>query len=527
MVLGDEPAVRRQAATALGRIGESNAIAALLSALAREQGLDRTEEHAIIYALIEIGDLQATAKGLSAESPATIRGALIALDQMDTGRLSAQQAAAFLDVDDTPLRNTAADIICQHADTAPQVASQIRSWLSPGRPGSVKRETLSELASVFAADPQVAAAMGYGLSSPQTSKQIRQALFSAIATQSALPLHPSWVQPIEGLLESDETGTLQLGLAVVSAIQTDHFQDRLTEISSDPSRSKLLRVAAFEAASGGDARLSEPAFALLTELIRGDSTTVEAARAAQLLGNASLTAEQLLTLAPFLTLAGPIQIRDLIRPFQRDRRPEVATAFLDAMQDARSLLTLPVPVFSDVVKRYPDALRDRANTLLDQVKAEQVRQVEQVDRLLPLLKTGDAANGRKIFFSRKSKCSTCHRVGTDGGRIGPDLTVIGANRAAHDLLESIVLPSATIVREYEPYSVVTNQGRVVSGLIVRDTTEAIHIQPQTGEPVIVPRDQVESVTPSTVSVMPNGMEKALTEKELADVVAYLKSLRSP
>ncbi|MFP6765828.1 MAG: PVC-type heme-binding CxxCH protein, partial [Planctomycetaceae bacterium] len=100
IVPADEPAVRREAATALGRIGAASAATTLLSALAREEGLDRTEEHAIIYALIEIGDPDATAKGLSAKSPATIRGALIALDQMDTGRFSAQQAAAFLDADD-------------------------------------------------------------------------------------------------------------------------------------------------------------------------------------------------------------------------------------------------------------------------------------------------------------------------------------------------------------------------------------------------------------------------------------------
>ncbi|MFP6763244.1 MAG: dehydrogenase, partial [Planctomycetaceae bacterium] len=126
----------------------------------------------------------------------------------------------------------------------------------------------------------------------------------------------------------------------------------------------------------------------------------------------------------------------------------------------------------------------------------------------------------------KSKCSNCHRIGTEGTRLGPDLTTIGANRTVHDLLESIVLPSATIVREYEPYSVVTNQGRIISGLIIRDTRQTIHIQPQTGEPVVIPRNQVESITPSTVSVMPNGMDKALTEKDLADVVAFLKSLGS-
>ena len=293
----------------------------------------------------------------------------------------------------------------------------------------------------------------------------------------------------------------------------------------DESKPKLLRVAALEAASGNDARLGEPAFALLTELLAGDATAAESARAAQLLGQASLTPQQLVELAPHLSLAGPIPLRDLIRPFGRDRRLEVATAFLDSMEKARSVLSLPVPEFSDIVKRYPPELRDRANALLDRIEAEEARQVAQVDRLLPLLKTGDSANGRKVFFGKKSKCASCHRVGSEGGKIGPDLTTIGANRAPADLLESIVLPSATIVREYDPYSVVTTKGRVISGLIVRDTTEAVHVQPATGEPVVVPRSEIESVNPATVSIMPKGLEQALTEKELADVVAFLKSLK--
>jgi putative membrane-bound dehydrogenase-like protein len=525
IVKTDEPPVRREAAKALGRIGDASAIPSLLSALARDGGVDRTEEHTLIYALIEIGDAEATAAGLKLESAATIRGALIALDQMDSGRVTVDQVAPLLDSDDAALRRTAVEIVGRRADSASRVASQLGLWLSDDARVKARRDTLGQLVAGFAGDAAVASVVGRELSSPESSEETRRLLLKTLADQSSLPLHDSWVAPIEKQLVAKSPEDVELGLSVASAIQTDKFKTRFAEISADKSRSTLLRVAALEAASGRDARLSEPAFALLTGLLSGDATAAESARAAQLLGNASLTPAQLVDLAPHLSLAGPIQIRDLIRPFLRDRRPEVAVAFLDAMEEARSLLTLPVPLFSDVVKRYPDDLRGRANSLLDRVKAEEARQVEQVDRLLPLLRTGDADNGRKVFFGKKSKCATCHRVGKEGERIGPDLTTIGANRSAPDLLESIVLPSATIVRDYDPYSVVTTQGKVISGLIVRDTKEAIHIQPQTGEPVVIPRGQVESVTPATVSIMPKGLEQALSEKELADVVAFLKSLR--
>ncbi len=525
----DEPQVRREAAKSLGligarRVGEGEAVPALLAALGRD-GIDRSEEHALIYALIEIDDAEATSRGLASGLAATVRGALIALDQMDSGQVTVEQVAPLLDSDDSALRRTAVEIVGRQADAASRVASHLDLWLSDDARVKARRDTLGQLVAGFAGDPAVAAVVGRGLSSPKSSDETRQLLLETLASRSSLPLHDSWVAPIEKKLGAKSSEDVELGLAVASAIQTDKFKIRFAEISADKSRSTLLMVAALEAASGRDARLSEPAFALLTGLLSGEATAAESARAAQLLGNASLAPAQLVELAPHLSLAGPIQIRDLIQPFLRDRRPEVAVAFLDAMEEARSLLSLPVPLFSDVVKGYPSELRDRANSLLDRVKAEEARQVEQVDRLLPLLKTGDLENGRKVFFGKKSKCATCHRVGKEGERIGPDLTTIGANRAAHDLLESIVLPSATIVRDYDPYSVVTTQGKVISGLIIRDTKEAIHIQPQTGEPVVVPRSQVESVTPATVSIMPKGLEQALTEKELADVVAFLKSLR--
>ena len=524
----DEAPVRREAAKALGRItdiGGDRVVPSLLAALGRDGGIDRSEEHAIIFALIENGNVKATTRGLSSDSAAVVRGALIALDQMDSGRVTVDQIAPLLDSDDAALRRTAVEIVGRRTDSAARVATQLDLWLSDDARGKARQDTLGELVAGFAGDAAVAAVVGRGLSSPESSEETRLLLLETLASQSSLPLHDSWVAPIEKQLRAKAPEDVELGLAVASAIQTDKFKTRFAEISADKSRSTLLRVAALEAASGRDARLSEPAFALLTGLLSGSATAAESARAAQLLGNASLTPAQLVELAPHLSLAGPIQIRDLIRPFLRDRRPEVAVAFLDAMEEARSLLSLPVPSFSDVVKGYPSDLRDRANSLLDRVKAEEARQVEQVDRLLPLLKTGDPENGRKVFFGEKSKCATCHRVGKEGERIGPDLTTIGANRAAQDLLESIVLPSATIVRDYDPYSVVTTQGKVFSGLIIRDTKDAIHIQPQTGEPVVVPRSQVESVTPATVSIMPKGLEQALTEKELADVVAFLKSLR--
>jgi putative heme-binding domain-containing protein len=131
-----------------------------------------------------------------------------------------------------------------------------------------------------------------------------------------------------------------------------------------------------------------------------------------------------------------------------------------------------------------------------------------------------------VFFSEKAKCATCHVVGDKGKRVGPDLTTIGANRSAQDLLESIVFPSATIVRQYEPYTLVTTDGRTYSGLVIRDTSNAVTIQQSTGDPVTVSRSDMEELVPATVSIMPKGLDEALTPDQIADLVVWLQSLKS-
>jgi len=112
-----------------------------------------------------------------------------------------------------------------------------------------------------------------------------------------------------------------------------------------------------------------------------------------------------------------------------------------------------------------------------------------------------------------------------GRRVGPDLTTIGASRTSKDLLESIIFPSATIVRQYEPYTLLTTTGRTYSGLVLSDTSDSVTIQKSTGDPVTVSRDDIEELVPGTVSVMPKGLDEELSTQQIADLVAWLQTLR--
>src|SRR5438105_14417788 len=86
---------------------------------------------------------------------------------------------------------------------------------------------------------------------------------------------------------------------------------------------------------------------------------------------------------------------------------------------------------------------------------------------------GDIRRGHAIFNSTKAACATCHAIGYLGGTIGPDLTHIGKIRSERDLLESIVFPSASFVRSYEPVMIATKNGKVYNGLIRKDAPDEV------------------------------------------------------
>ena len=102
---------------------------------------------------------------------------------------------------------------------------------------------------------------------------------------------------------------------------------------------------------------------------------------------------------------------------------------------------------------------------------------------------------------------------------------IGGIRSERDLLEAIVFPSASFVRSYEPVWVVaTKDGKLFNGVVRKDAPEEIVLAlgGQSGSPDR-PRDPIEEMQPSKVSVMPAGLDQQLTVRELADLVAFLKA----
>jgi putative membrane-bound dehydrogenase-like protein len=130
--------------------------------------------------------------------------------------------------------------------------------------------------------------------------------------------------------------------------------------------------------------------------------------------------------------------------------------------------------------------------------------------------TADPGRGRLVF---NRTCLQCHRLFEAGGDVGPDLT--GSDRANSDyVLENVLDPSAAVAREYTLTNVATTDGRLVAGIIREQSDRSVTIQ-TANERVILPREDIDELKASSVSMMPEGQLERLSPGEIRDLFAYL------
>jgi len=138
--------------------------------------------------------------------------------------------------------------------------------------------------------------------------------------------------------------------------------------------------------------------------------------------------------------------------------------------------------------------------------------------------SGDAERGRRLFFHQTVGCAKCHRIEDRGGNIGPDLSVITRSSSREKLMQSIVEPSREIAPQFITHTVETTDGETFSGLLESETKDgSITLTTVDGKAVFLPGKQIGARSTSKVSLMPEGLEQALSEREFLDLIEFLAS----
>ncbi len=684
MATSDEPAVRREAATALGRIGQNAAVPALLEAL-NAVG-DRFLEHALIFAMIRIGDRAGTLKGLDSNSSAVKRGALIALDQMDAGRLTPELVTPWLAPSDPLLRETALWVIAHHGDWGAAMLDFFRQWLTRPDMDESRRDELRQQLLAFAKNSAVQELIATTLADSSTPLATKLLLLEVMAQAPLAKLPNSWTAQLLRSLESDTEGVVRQTVATlrtlpldkrplvsrvdaqidfgptekrfagtrlsqdfcarwtgilrcpkdgtytfatesddgsqlfidgklvvdnsglhamreregrVDLVAGDHdfrldfiqgegeagcrvfwtfenrekeiipaaslfhrlrasrlagpaalehgltaefyeiggiretfpdlaaseFDGALLDIALDTKWPVDLRVQAAATAAPHLAAIEPPLFAFLLTSLDSQNAPLVRLDAAEALGRAHLDGAQLKHLCAAVA-GGQCSRVPLLRAFEQSHDTEVGDELVAALGRSAGLKSLQAESLAMLLQGFAEPVRKKAAPLFEQLNVNREKQMARLAELQDVLAGGDIQRGRELFFgNKKAICATCHAVQQEGGKIGPDLSKIGAIRAPRDLLEAIVFPSASFARGYEPFTVATDDGQVLSGIIGRETADAIYVFNSSRVEVRVPRSTIESLQQSNVSIMPEGMDAQLTRQELADLITFLQSLR--
>lgn len=186
----------------------------------------------------------------------------------------------------------------------------------------------------------------------------------------------------------------------------------------------------------------------------------------------------------------------------------VPPAALHRNQVAR-LLASRDPELARLVREKWGTVRTERNPQREAV-LEQMR-----SRLLEA--RGDAFKGKQVF---QRVCGQCHRIHGEGQMVGPDITANGRG-SFEQLLSNVFDPSLVIGSSYQARTVVTADGRVLTGLVAEDSPQRMVLNLQGGKQEVIPRDQIDEVSVSRLSLMPEGLEVQLPPQDLADLFAFL------
>ena len=313
-------------------------------------------------------------------------------------------------------------------------------------------------------------------------------------------------------------------VAVAAATEDPRYAKALYALATEKASSDALKAAAVEAAARVNGPGAKDFLVGLVESSKGKKSSDPAAVAAvRSIGKVEDPRARLVALVQDPEY--PIGLRrQALRSF---------AALNDGGQRVVALAktgTLPADLKTEatsILATHPDrAVRGEAAKVLPQPKGRGGRPLPTFFDMVR--KEGKAENGRDLFFKAgTNSCGGCHRVQGRGNWVGPDLSTVGAKYGRDELLRSILSPSSAIGYNFRSLIVGLDDGRVLTGLAVEDTSDRLVLKTADGQRTALKPGQIEDRKSSDVSLMPEGLAESMTDQDLADLLSFLSTLKSP
>jgi quinoprotein glucose dehydrogenase len=537
----DEPQVRVAAGIALGRLGQrglADAVAArVCEAAARDAEADGFLRHGIVSAMAGGFSDEQLGAAAANSSPAVRLAACLAMRRWHDPRI-----ATFLDdtptiaaeavraIHDLPLpelfdslaarlveRQVPATFGTDDIRRAPELARRMVS--AAERLGTLAAAQLLAAAAADEALPSAARVMAVealaGWADPPARNRVdgrwqphRPGRDPAVAWVAFEPVLPQ-------VLASREADLRRAALGAIDSLAGTDVATLLAGICHDPTWEPSGRALGLEVL----ARRDPAAAAAVADSLRADASWQVRAAARRVVAATDPAA----VLAEIETLIAADSHAELA-----ERQAAVEHAAVIESEAARELLW-------ELADRLESGsldpglaleVREAVATRLERQVMPPRSEQDPLARWSDALTGGDPARGRALFFGKvEASCVRCHRAEGTGGEVGPVLDGIGGRRDSRYLLESIALPNARVADGFQTTIVITDEGRAVSGIVVREDAERLTLRTADAELVSIPLDAIDDRVAGPSS-MPADLVDKLSRRELRDLVAWLGSLRA-
>jgi len=213
--------------------------------------------------------------------------------------------------------------------------------------------------------------------------------------------------------------------------------------------------------------------------------------------------------------------RESVRALAKSK--DGATDILELARNNKLLADLQLLAASELNNAAWPEIKTEAARDLPLPKAAGAEALPSIAELVH--RTGDPARGAEIFKREAVGCNKCHQVKGEGVDFGPNLSEIGTKLGKEAIYESILDPSAGIAFGFEGWQLELSNGEEVSGLLVSETADEIAMKAVGGIVTRYKKSDVTRRTQQNVSLMPSGLQQAMTTQEFVDLVEYLASLK--
>ena len=336
------------------------------------------------------------------------------------------------------------------------------------------------------------------------------------------PIQPvSGPETIAGLLKSGDEDVRGLAARCVGAWKLAPLRGELIQMLRDPSVPESVLEAAIEgiAAFGG----------------REDSTLLERLTAPENPQNVRQRAAiALLGLRPALGVGAALdlmqdpddadQLEALFQEFLRRRAiVDQVTRRLSGLTISPDVAVIGMRAVNSSGQQLPEfaaALQQAGGITTGPKKLTP----EQMQALVADVEAhGNPAAGEAVYRRKDLNCLKCHAIGGVGGNVGPDMISLGTTAQLDYLVDALLDPNKQVKENYHTMIVLDEDGRTYSGIVVRQTDDALLLRDAEGQEQAVPLASIEQQQQG-VSLMPAGLTDKLTRGELIDLVAFLKAL---